>query len=123
VTVQGDHVAKCYRLVSFHCSDSRYKKKERDLYMDKCPFYLQYLEEPDEPNTFRLHSSHRFHTHHCKRRTVWNMSEYYQRKQAMQTHEPRSFDRNAKKDWRTEFMKSLTYELTTVYADQIVQSI
>ncbi|TNV82986.1 hypothetical protein FGO68_gene3541 [Halteria grandinella] len=91
--------------------------------MDKCTFYLQYLEEPDMPNVFRLHSFNKYHTHHCKRRIVWNMSDYYQRKQSLITHEPRSFDRNSKRDWRTEFMKSLTYELTTVYAEQIVQSI
>lgn len=80
VTVSGDNIAKCYRLVNFKCVDSRYKKRERDLYMDRCTFYLQYLEEPDQPNVFRLHSYNRFHTHYCKRREVWNMAEYYQRK-------------------------------------------
>lgn len=113
----GDNIAKCYRLVNFKCTDSRYNKRERDMYLDRCTFYLTYLEEPDQPNVFRLHSYNRFHNHHCKRREVWNMSEYYQRKTALVHHEPRSFDRNCKKDWRGEFMKSLTYELTTVYAD------
>ena len=91
--------------------------------MDKCTFYLQYLEEPDQPNVFRLHSFNKYHTHHCKRREVWNLSEYFARKTSLSHHETRSFDRNCKKDWRNEFMKSLTYELTTVYADQIVNSI
>lgn len=40
VTVQGDNIAKSYRLVNFKCVDSRFKKKERDLYMDKCTFFL-----------------------------------------------------------------------------------
>ena len=121
--MSGDNIAKCYRLVNFKCVDSRYKKRERDLYMDRCTFYLQYLEEPDQPNVFRLHSYNRFHTHYCKRREVWNMAEYYQRKTPLVHHEPRAFDRNCRKDWRNEFMKSLTYELTTVYADQIVNGI
>ena len=51
------------------------------------------------------------------------MAEYYARSKPLVHHEPRAFDRNARKDWRNEFMKSLTYELTTVYADQIVNSI
>ena len=92
--------------------------------MDKCTFYVSYLEEPDQPNVFRLHSYNKFHTHHCTRRIVWNLSEYFQKKYKPETsHEARSFDRNLKKDWRNEFMKSLTYELTTVYADQIVNSL
>lgn len=40
VTVGGDNEAKCYTLVNFKCSGSKYKPKERDLYMDRCPFYL-----------------------------------------------------------------------------------
>jgi len=44
------------------------------------------------------------------------MSEYYSRKTSM-THDYKNYDRNCRKDWRNEFMKSLTYELTTVYAD------
>jgi len=39
-TVAGDNVSKCYRLVNFKCTDSKYKKKERDLYQDKCTFFL-----------------------------------------------------------------------------------
>ncbi len=91
--------------------------------MDKCTFYLSYLEEPDQPDVFRLHSYNRFHNHVLKFRSTWNMSDYYQKKQATRHHDARAYDRNAKKDWRNEFMKSLTYELTTVYADQIVNSI
>ena len=63
VVVIGDNLAKSYRMVNFKCSDSKFKKKERDLYMDKCTFYVSYLEEPDQPNVFRLHSYNRFHTH------------------------------------------------------------
>ena len=47
VVVIGDNLAKSYRMVNFKCSDSKFKKKERDLYMDKCTFYVSYLEEPD----------------------------------------------------------------------------
>ena len=49
------------------------------------------------------------------------MSEYYSRKTSL-THDYKNYDRNCRKDWRNEFMKSLTYELTTVYADQILNN-
>lgn len=49
------------------------------------------------------------------------MSEYYSRKTSL-THDYKSYERHCRKDWKNEFMKSLTYELTTVYADQIVNS-
>ena len=29
--------------------------------------------------------------------------------------------RGDRRDWKGEFMKSLTYELTTIYADQMAQ--
>lgn len=47
IMVSGDNVSKSYRLINFKCTDSKYKKRERDMYMDKCTFYLQYMEEPD----------------------------------------------------------------------------
>ena len=114
--VSGDNVAKCYRLVNFRCTDSKYKKRERDLYMDKCCFYLQYIEEPDQPNVFRLHGYNKYHKHYCRRREVWDLSEYFLKKTS-HGHDCKNFDRNMRKDWRNEFMKSITYELTTMYAD------
>ncbi|KEJ82813.1 hypothetical protein OXYTRIMIC_699 [Oxytricha trifallax] len=119
--VCGDNVSKCYRLINLKCTGSKYKKKERELYQDKCTFYLQYLEEPDQPNVFKLHSYNQTHKHFCQKRETINMSDYYSRKTS-QTHDYKSYDRATRKDWRNEFMKSLTYELTTVYADQIVNS-
>ena len=44
------------------------------------------------------------------------MSDYYKRKTSA-THDYKTYERSLRKDWRQEFMKSLTYELTTVYAD------
>ena len=49
------------------------------------------------------------------------MNDYYSRKKS-NTHEYRDRTRNPRKDWKQEFMKSLTYELTTIYAEQIANN-
>ena len=99
IMVGGDNVSKAYRMINFRCTDSKYKKKERDLYMDKCTFYLQYIEEPDKPQVFKLHSYNSYHKHEFKKRHTLDMNDYYQKKKST-SHEYKDRLRNPKKDWK-----------------------
>ncbi len=115
-------MAKSYSIIKFVCSQSRYKKKERDLYQDKCTFYIEFLEEPDRPNVWKVNEFNKYHTHNCDKREVWDLREYFNKKES----KPMRFRMTQEKpikDWKFEFMKSLTYELTTVYADHIVTAV
>ena len=47
------------------------------------------------------------------------MLEYFAKPKAHHTKFKYFNPNREKKDWKSEFMKSLTYELTTVYADQL----
>ena len=125
VTIGIDNNTRSYRLLTFRCSDLVSKKKnktDRSLVNERCEFYLQYVEEPDRADIFRLHSYERRHKHALDAEIVVDLSEYFQRT----THKRYNYKSGSahlkeKKDWKGEFMKSLTYELTTIYADQMAE--
>ena len=60
ITIQNEGTTRSYRLITFRCtccpSDVDKPKRNKWNMSTKCPFYLQYVETPDERNVYRLHS-------------------------------------------------------------------
>ena len=80
------------------------------------------MEEPDQPNCFRLHAFDSKHKHPLNADIPIDMHEYFQRKKSKRfSYRVHGHSANERRDWKGEFMKSLTYELTTIYADQMAQ--
>lgn len=121
--IQADNTTRSYRLLNFRCSDLVHKKKtktDKSCPNERCGFFLQYVEEPDRPDIFKLHSYERRHKHELDAEIVADLTDWFSRT----THKKFNYKTHhvtgrEKKEWKGEFMKSLTYELTTIYADQM----
>ena len=123
--IQSDNQCRTYRLITFRCSDLVHKKKtkkDKSKPNERCTFYLQYVEEPDRPDEFRLHSYDSKHKHELDADIPMNMTDYFT-KQTSTTYKYNAGQKAGfkRREWKGEFMKSLTYELTTIYADQMAQ--
>jgi len=123
INVNGDNMTKNYRLLNFRCGDSLWKIRARDKKAsDKCCFHLQYVEEPEQKDTYRLITYVSQHKHPLNATVPFDMLEYFSKTKSDRYGETKnSANRGDRRDWKAEFMRSLTYELTTIYADQIQQ--
>ena len=119
--LENQNQTHSYRLLTFRCSELMSKNNNTWAGANNCPFYLQYVEEPTLRDEFRLHSFYSMHKHKLDREPTTCMYEYF----FLKKQDP-EFKYTARtqprRNWRTEFMKSLTYELTTIYADQLKQT-
>ena len=78
------------------------------------------MEEPDKPDMFKLHAFESKHKHELDAEIPFNLLDYFSRIKCKRfTYKAHYNSRSSGRDWKGEFMKSLTYELTTIYADQM----
>jgi len=111
-------LTKNYRLLNFRCGDSLVKsRKLRNTTTDKCCFHLQYVEEPGHKDTYRLITYVSQHKHPLVANIPFDMLEYFSKNKSDRFDFRNSTNRQDRRDWKAEFMRSLTYELTTIYAD------
>ena len=80
IAIVGDNHARSYRLINIRCTDTVRKQKtksDKSKTHEKCCFFLQYIEEPDNPDVYRLHAHERRHKHPLDAEIPIDMTDYF----------------------------------------------
>lgn len=121
----ADHATQNYRHIKFWCSSSDLEgNKEKGLFKSKCPFYLEFIAHTSAPNSYRMTGFYEFHNHDLKKNVKRDLKKWWdqkgkERKTVAEAKWKNRINSN-KIDWKREFQSSLTYELSSVYAAQII---